>query len=312
MHPPPRENHLAVAVEAGVKAYEPWDVVDSEEGGYSVAFPGVPLDQTEIIEASGEVLWMKTLERGDEAFVVMHSAAGIDFDTLSAAELTTFFDMAQQGGAQNFGGTADDVQDIELDGVPGRRFDIEAPEQSLFGRWHMFALGNTLYQVAVMAEGHRPTGPDVDRFLSSFRLLEGGATPRLQRLLEEAGYAYTVDDDGDYRLLFSTTDERTHLVWVSTYAPDLTLVPSYEVWALVGRGMGELPAGLSEALLRRSGDVPSLSAQLYGGEGGEPIAVALSVVVDQGVSAATLQRVAEQLAIEADELEARFVGVDDL
>src|SRR5690606_20644646 len=133
------------------------------------------------------------------------------------------------------------------------------------------------------------------RFMNSFRLLEGGATPRLQRLLEEMGLVYTLDDDGDYRLLFSTTDERTHLVWVSTYAPELTLVPSYEVWALVVVGVHELPSGLAEALLRLSGALPSLSAQLHGGEDGEPLAVALSVVVDQGVSAATLQRVLEQL-----------------
>ena len=295
-----------------MKAYEPWEVVVSEEGGYSVAFPGVALDQTKVLEESGEVLRMKMLERGDEVFVVMHSAMEADFDTLTATELTALFDMAQQAGAQDFGGTAENVQDVELDGVPGRRFDLQAPERGLYARWHMFAAGGALYQVAVVAEGRRPTGPDADRFVGSFRLLESGATPRLQRLLEEAGYSYTIDDDGDYRLLFSTEGERTHLVWVSTYAPELTLVPSYEVWSLVGRGMNELPAGLAEALLRRSGDLPSLSAQLYGGEGGEPSTVALSVVVEQGVSSATLQRVVEQLAVEADELEAQYVGADDL
>lgn len=309
---PPRENHLAVAVEAGVKDYEVWDVIVSEEGGYSVAFPGMPADQTEPVVESGHTLWMKVLERGDEAFAVMHTPAALDFDTLSAAELATFFDVAQQGGAENVGGTVVDVQDIELGGVPGRRFDVETPDRSLFARWHLFAAGNTVYQVAVMAEGRRPSGPDVGRFMNSFRLLEGGATPRLQRLLEEMGLVYTLDDDGDYRLLFSTTDERTHLVWVSTYAPELTLVPSYEVWALVVVGVHELPSGLAEALLRLSGDLPSLSAQLHGGEDGEPLAVALSVVVDQGVSAATLQRVLEQLAIAGDELEARFVGADEL
>src|SRR5690606_18517382 len=220
---PPRENHLAVAVEAGVKDYEVWDVVVSEEGGYSVAFPGMPLDQTEPVEGGGEPMRMKSLERGDEAFIVMHMVTDVDFDTLSAAELTAFFDIVQQKGVQNIGGTAENVRDDELGGAPGRRFDLRVPEQSLFGRWHMFVSGHTLYQVAVMTEGRRPTGPDVDRFMNSFRLLEGGATPRLQRLLEEMGFVYTADDDGDYRLLFSTTDERTHLVWVSTYAPELTL-----------------------------------------------------------------------------------------
>lgn len=309
---PPRENHLDVAVEAGVKEYEVWDVIVSDEGGYSVAFPGMPLDRTEPTAGGRELLRMKALDRGDEAFVVMYSAVDVDFDTLSAAELTTVFDVVQQTGVQNYGGTADHVQDIELDGVPGRRFEVDASDSPLFGRWHMFGSGSTLYQVAVMADGRRPTGPDVERFMNSFRLLEGGATPRLQRLMEEAGYAYSVDDDGDYRLLFSTTDERTHLVWVSTHAPHTTLVPSYEVWALVGRGMRELPTGLAEALLRRSGDLPTLSAQLYGGEDGEGLAVALSVVIEQDVPVETLQRVAELVAVEADELEARFVGTDDL
>ncbi|MEP0545658.1 MAG: DUF1684 domain-containing protein [Rhodothermales bacterium] len=308
---PPPENRLTVAVEAGVKKYDVWTGVVSEEGGYSIAFPGPPLDQAQPNE-NGLTLHMQTFEQGEAAYFVMHTVTEADFDTLSASELAGFFDAAQQGGAQGFGGTLGHAEEIELDGVPGRSFEVNAPEQSLYGRSRMFASGRMLYQILVLTEGRRPDGPEADRFLDSFRILEGGATPRLQRLLDEAGYEYTVDDDGDYKLTFSTTGERTHLVVISTYTPDLTLVPSYEVWALVGRGLSELPAGLAEALLRRSGDLPALSAQLYGGSDGEPMLVALSTVVEQGVSVAALQRVVEQLALEADELEARFVGTDDL
>ncbi len=309
---PPPENHLNLAVEAGVKKYEAWQSVVSEEGGYSIAFPGTPQDQEQENDESGLPVSMKILEEEGHAYIVIHLAGAVNFDTLSASDLAVFYDLSQQRGAQNVGGTVGRVQGIELEGVPGRQFEINIPSQSVFGRWRMFGAGTTLYMFAVAAEGRQPTGPDADRFLNSFRLLEGGATPRLQRLLDEAGYQYVLDDDGDYQLLFTTTDDRDHLVWISTYAPELILVPSYEVWALVGQNMTGLPAGLAEELLRLSGDLPGLSAQLFGGKDGQPLHVALSVVVEQDVSTETLRLVAATLALKADALEARFLGTDDL
>lgn len=308
---PPSENHLDVAVEAGVRRYETWHPVVSDERGFSAVFPGLPRDQDQPL-GDGLTLQMKVYEEDGTAYMIMQTDMGANFDTLSADALAAFFDATQQRGAANVGGTILHSQSIELDGVPGRSFAFSAPERSLHGRWRLFASGGTLYQIAVVAEGGPPPGADADRFLDSFRLLDAGPTPRLQRLLRDGGFTYDVLDDGTYTLVFSTPDERTHLVAISTYAPDLTRRPSYEVWALVGQDLAAMPDGLAEAVLRLSGTLPALSAQLFGGEDGEPVVLALSVVLDQGVSAETLRRVMESLAWEADALEARYVGGDDL
>ena len=59
-----------------------------------------------------------------------------------------------------------------------------------------------------------------------------GADLRVQSALDDAGLKYTIDDDGDFRLLFGQEDDRSQLVWINSNTEEYGNMELREVWGI--------------------------------------------------------------------------------
>ena len=82
--------------------------------------------------------------------------------------------------------------------------------------------------------------------------------PQVRQQLEELGYEYEVDADGDYRLVFEvagSTEKRSQLVYVRTPVESYGALRMREVWSPGYKAAGtEFPAAVANRLLEATQD----------------------------------------------------------
>ena len=82
--------------------------------------------------------------------------------------------------------------------------------------------------------------------------------PQVRQQLEELGYEYEVDADGDYRLVFEvagSTEKRSQLVYVRTPVESYGALRMREIWAPGYKAAGtDFPAAVANRLLAATQD----------------------------------------------------------
>ena len=82
--------------------------------------------------------------------------------------------------------------------------------------------------------------------------------PQIRQQLEELGYEYEVDADGDYRLVFEvagSTEKRSQLVYVRTPVESYGALRMREIWAPGYKAAGtDFPAAVANRLLAATQD----------------------------------------------------------
>jgi hypothetical protein len=132
---------------------------------------------------------------------------------------------------------------------------------------------------------------------------------RVERLLKEVAAEYTVDEDGDFRLVYDIGGGRSQLIWIPSGTSDFGALEIRQVWSIAHRSQGPLPAELANRLLDRNGAV-ILGAWLTEPAGDE-LGVIFAVQVAAEADALSLRSAIHAVATTADAMENELTGKDD-
>jgi len=135
------------------------------------------------------------------------------------------------------------------------------------------------------------------------------ADARVERLLTEVAAEYTVDEDGDFRLIYDIGGGRSQLVWIPSGTADFGALEIRQIWSIAHRSKGPLPAELANRLLDRNGAV-ILGAWLSEPAGDE-IGVIFAVQVAAEANALSLRSAIHAVATTADAMEKELTGQDE-
>lgn len=135
------------------------------------------------------------------------------------------------------------------------------------------------------------------------------ADARVERLLTEAAAEYTVDEDGDFRLVYDIGGGRSQLVWIPSGTSGFGPLEIRQVWSIAHRSQGPLEADLANRLLDRNGAV-ILGAWLTEPAGDE-VGVIFAAQLAADSDALSLRSVIHAVATTADAMEKELTGRDD-
>lgn len=135
------------------------------------------------------------------------------------------------------------------------------------------------------------------------------ADVRVERLLKEVAAEYTVDEDGDFRLVYDIGGGRSQLVWIPSGTSEFGALEIRQIWSIAHRSKGPLPADLANRLLDRNGAV-ILGAWLTEPAGDE-LGVIFAVQVAAETDALSLRSAIHAVATTADAMEKELTAKDD-
>lgn len=134
---------------------------------------------------------------------------------------------------------------------------------------------------------------------------------RVQRLLDQANIKYTIDDDGDYRLVFRYDDERTQLLFVNSRTERFQKMEIREVWSAgYQNAKGDIPQDVAMNLLRHNAKI-KLGAWQVVESGGKDIAL-FCIQIDADANLESFKSAVNLAAEIADEKEKELLQTDDL
>ena len=138
------------------------------------------------------------------------------------------------------------------------------------------------------------------------------ADPRVMHALNEEGLEYDVDDDGDYRVVVSwSDDDRSHLVFVNSQTQVLGGAEIREVWAVAYMAAEpSIPGKVAIRLLEDNSKCKIGAWETRSNENG--VRVHFNVKVPADASPAFLREVVNAVSATADELEKELLGTDEL
>lgn len=159
-----------------------------------------------------------------------------------------------------------------------------------------FLLAALLSMPALTATGSAST--ETDR--------SSGADAAVGRQLDELGYRYEVDDDGDYKMLFDLDKGRSQLAFVISGIEEFGDLRVREVWAPAYRSAeASFPAGIANRLLEDS-HASKLGSWVKQGD------IAVFVVkLDANASTGQLEAAIDYVLRAADQMEAELTGQDE-
>jgi hypothetical protein len=133
---------------------------------------------------------------------------------------------------------------------------------------------------------------------------------RVRAALDEAGIEFTVDKDGDYKVIMPAEGTRTQLVFVISQTQEYGNMEIREVWSAAFKTGGRLDADRANAMLVDN-DRKKLGAWRLYGTGANQLAV-FGVHVAADADAETLRNIIKLVVTTADAAEKEQVGTDDL
>lgn len=134
------------------------------------------------------------------------------------------------------------------------------------------------------------------------------ADHRVAVALESANLEHVVDDDNDFRIVFSRPGGRTQVAWIASATTSVGGLELRELWSVALRGTGEPPSSLTARLLEDNA-ARAVGAWQLQRSGGEYLVV-LSAPVLATADAATLLPQLIAVAAGADQMELELTGHD--
>lgn len=149
---------------------EEWATFESEEGRFSILFPGEPKEQTESVSTAIGTIETEffMVEQKDMAYSLNY--ADYPADIVAASDAGMMLNGARMGAVSNVNGELLDEKEITLDGYPGREIRIEIDEDDIIVRARFYLVENRLYVVQALSKKSKASSEEIDEFLDSFEL----------------------------------------------------------------------------------------------------------------------------------------------
>jgi hypothetical protein len=131
-----------------------------------------------------------------------------------------------------------------------------------------------------------------------------GADPEVAAMLDELGYRYEIDRDGDYRLTMAVADDRrSQVVFVRSPVETYGSLRIREIWSPAYASAGDaFPGTVANRLLEASNEL-KLGAWVKHGRH-----AVMVVKIDAGADAGALEQAITAAATSADEMEMELAG----
>lgn len=142
----------------------------SDEGNFSINFPGTPTEETQSVPTEVGNIEMVTFmyeKSATEVYMVAYS----DYPS-ALIELSNAKDLlggAKDGALGTYGATVSTEKDITVDGNPGMYF--KANSDSYYVTYEIYLVENRLYQIVILKDGAYATEDDYNKFTKTFKLL---------------------------------------------------------------------------------------------------------------------------------------------
>lgn len=133
---------------------------------------------------------------------------------------------------------------------------------------------------------------------------------RVRRALNSADVKFTVDGDGDFKVCWTLTDERTHITFINSRVSNYGGMELREVWA-VGFVSNSISSENLQALLELNATYKLGAWEVQKKSNGQYWAV-FGVKVAADASGEVLKLMSNLVAKTADEIEAKATHKDDL
>lgn len=135
------------------------------------------------------------------------------------------------------------------------------------------------------------------------------ADARVTAALESLDINYEVDDDGDFRLIYSTGDGRTQLVWVSGDTESFHDMEIREIFSYAYDTDGSMPASVARKLLQANANY-KIGAWEMRDNGNSQFAI-FTARIEANAHARELENIIMAVSVTADEMEKDLLGTDE-
>jgi hypothetical protein len=152
-------------------------------------------------------------------------------------------------------------------------------------------------------------GIAVPGFTPKARLQAGEPDQRVEKALKELGLKYTVDKDGDFKLIFATEGDRTQVVFITSRTEMLRKMEIREIWSPAAKFSSTPPSALSQDLLEKNG---SFKIGSYAYKKADDVYFLVFIAqISANASAEELLSVVIGVAKTADATESEIMQTDD-
>lgn len=165
------------------------------------------------------------------------------------------------------------------------------------------------FALLVIATLHSPLAASVQASVDveATDAVEATGDPSVAHKLNKKDTPYTVDEDGDFRILVNVEDERTQLVWVRSSVNETDQQRVREIWTYGLRSEERrIPAHVANKLLAENAEL------IIGSWARQDGNAVLIIRIDADADADTLDEAIDLAASIGDRMEQRLVSGDDL
>ncbi|MCX7699986.1 MAG: hypothetical protein N2039_03835 [Gemmataceae bacterium] len=145
-----------------------WTRIDVKDGRCSIEFPGKPMDPGQLNKSKGQQLILEVLD-GKGAYMLQHNQFEKAVDVKDADLVKRIFDGGQNGLEKALKGNISRADEGEFKGFPTREIEMEVANLGIY-RVKFVLTPNRFYQVTAAGPKEFTSGPDVERFIKSFKI----------------------------------------------------------------------------------------------------------------------------------------------
>jgi len=168
------------AASAFLCAQEPekWVSFKSEQFNYSIDFPMMPLEETDIFETEAGEMRLSVAELDCSAHegynnIMYMLNCTVYPDALIHSDLTDlldhFFTNTINSAVSNTGGELLSSYEVSYAGYPGREVRIAADEGATIFSTRLYLIGSKFFMMIILTEAGKGDNPEIQKFFDSFR-----------------------------------------------------------------------------------------------------------------------------------------------
>jgi hypothetical protein len=135
---------------------------------------------------------------------------------------------------------------------------------------------------------------------------------RVKALLDQIGYKYEINADGDYKLIpVATENGRSQLAYVISKTQQYSTLEIREVMSPAFLSTGPLSAAVANRLLRENSEVKFGAWRVEPHNNGQKYLALFAVQISANADAETLRLAIKSVLLVADRMEKELTGTDD-